>query len=354
VYELPEDGLPVYEGRGRYYDTLSMSNKGLNGSGKLEFLTSTSWSDEFKFYPDTMRTMANKYVNRRQTAPFQGPEITGEKLNMLWRIENDKMFASTTEKPANMYSDQSFFKGTFYMDKKSVEGHGKLNVEKGRFKSNNYVFKADQMHAKVTDFNIEGLVKETYALKADSIKTVVDFPSRTARFEALSSLKPMFFPINQYKSYLNTLEWSIDEEKLAIKGASVHRFGDGKHTLQATPDKRHPRGALFVSTHPLQHELNYISPQTDIDLDNNFIYSHEVKLIEVADATLFPGDGEFTIKPDARYNTLQKAEIEANNDTKYHKFYEVTANISSRIKYSASGYYDYIDKNRKHIRFALM
>jgi len=356
VYQTPENGIPVYEGIGRYYDTITMSNKGLKGSGKLEYLSSTSWSNEFKFYPDTMRTLANRYVNVRQTTPFQGPEISAEKLDMSWQIEKDKMYATTTKDRAKMYADQALFRGTFYMDKKGVEGYGNLSVEKGRFKSNNYQFLADQMKADVTDFKLQGLVAENLALEADSLKTVVDFLSRTARFEALSSLKPMFFPVNQYKAYLSTLEWSIDDEKLALKGNTVHRYKDGDHTILPTPTKRIPRGALFVSTHPLQYELNYITPQTDIDLENNFIHSHDVKLIEVADATIFPGDGEFTIKPDARYNTLQKAEIEANNDTKYHKFYDVTANINSRKKYSASGYYDYIDKNKlaHQIRFDII
>jgi hypothetical protein len=356
IYETPENGVPIYEGIGRYYDTISMSNRGLKGGGKLEFLTSTTWSNEFKFYPDTMRTLANRYENVRQTAPFEGPEISAEKLNMIWKIEANKMFATTTKDRARMYADQGQFKGTFYMDSKGVEGHGHFKVEKGHFKSNNYQFNADQMLADVTDFKLKGLIEETFAMEADSLKTVVDFPSRTARFEALSSLKPMFFPVNQYKSYLNTLEWSIDDEKLALKGTSIHRFKNGDHTLLPSPTKRIPRGALFVSTHPKQYELNYISPKTDIDLENNFIYSHDVKLIEVADATIFPGDGEFTIKPDARYNSLQKAEIEANNDTKYHKFYDVTANIRSAKNYSASGYYDYIDKNKQahQIRFDII
>ena len=352
-----ESGLPAYQGKGRYYDSIAMSNQGLKGDGRLEYLTSTTWSDEFKFYPDTMRTMANRFVNKKQKTPFEAPAIKAEQLNMLWEHHDDNMICMTTQdEDAAMYADQGHLKGTFFVTPSGIDGKGRFDLEKGRFRSENYHFLADQTKADVTDFTIKGLEEDMLAFEADSIKTTVDFPSRTAQFEALSALKPMFFPINKYKAFINTFEWSIDRNTLALKGSSVHRFEDGKHTLQATPDKRHPRGNLFVSTHPLQYELNYVSPQTEMNLDQNIIESHEVKLIEVADATIYPGDGDFTIKPDASYKTLAKAEIEANNDTKYHQFYDATVNITSRKMYSASGYYDYIDKNEtsQQIRFDII
>ncbi|WP_462280860.1 hypothetical protein [Salinivirga cyanobacteriivorans] len=350
-------GLPVYQGKGRYYDSLAMSNEGLKGDGKLEYLTSTSWSDEFKFYPDTMRTLANRFENKKQKAPFESPQISAEQLNVLWEQTEDNMICMTTgDERASMYADQGQLKGTFYVTPAGINGKGHFKLDKGRFRSENYHFLADQTTADVTDFKIEGMEEDLLAFEADSIQTRVDFPSRTASFEALSPLKPMFFPVNKYKAFVNTFEWSIDENALALKGSSVHRFGKGKHILQATPDKRHPRGNLFVSTHPLQYELNYVSPTTEMDLDEHIIASHGVKFIEVADATVYPGDGDFTIKPDAKYKTLANAEIQANNETKYHQFYDATVNITSRKMYSASGYYDYIDKNKtkQQIRFDII
>lgn len=352
-YETPEAGIPIYKGKAQYYSTIKMSNKGLQGDGKLEYLTSTMWSDEMKFYPDTTRMLANRFENIEQIAPFETPEIHGENLNVLWRLDMEKLYATTTTENASMYNSQGELKGTFYLNDKGIEGHGNFLLDRGRFKSNNYHFLSQQLTANVSDFNLKGLDPETFSLKADSIKTVVDFTTRKAKFEALSVLKPMFFPINQYKAYINTFEWGIDDNALALVGNSVHRYENGRHTLQPTSDAKHPMGALFVSTHPLQHELNFVSPKADVNLSNNFIEAHQVRFIEIADATVYPGDGEFTVRPDARYKTLVDAEILANNDTKFHRFYNATVNVQTRKKYSASGYYDYIDKFNKaqKIRF---
>lgn len=355
-YLTPKDGLPVYEGKGHFYDSLAMSNEGLKGDGKLEFLTSTSWSDEFKFYPDTMRTLANRYINQKQENPYQVPKIEAQAVDILWKHKNDNMNTATTDKPAKMYEGQGEFKGDFALTPEGMTGSGHFYVEKGHFKSQEYRFLADQVSANVTDFSIKGMDEEALAFNADSIKTTVDFPSRTARFESLSSLKPMHFPVNEFKAFINTFEWAIDRNAMALKGNSVHRYENGQHTLMATPDKRHPRGNLFVAINPLQHELNYISPKTDVNLNKGLIESHDVQLIEIADATIKPGDGDFTIKPKSKYKTMVDAEIVANNTTKHHEFYEATVNIVNRKQYSASGYYDYIDKNKKphKIRFDII
>ena len=49
------------ETRADYMMLLSMSNKGLIGSGTLKHLTSTTKSEEYKFFPDSMITQASTF-----------------------------------------------------------------------------------------------------------------------------------------------------------------------------------------------------------------------------------------------------------------------------------------------------
>ena len=41
---IPKEGIELYGGKARLFDTINMSNKGLVGSGKLKHLTSTTSS----------------------------------------------------------------------------------------------------------------------------------------------------------------------------------------------------------------------------------------------------------------------------------------------------------------------
>ncbi|MFB0925498.1 MAG: hypothetical protein QMB65_09485 [Vicingaceae bacterium] len=49
VRTTPKDGYPMYAGKGTFNDTIKMSNDGLRGSGDLEYITSTTYSDDFVF-----------------------------------------------------------------------------------------------------------------------------------------------------------------------------------------------------------------------------------------------------------------------------------------------------------------
>ena len=58
---IPPEGVEVYNSRGILYNALNMSNKGLIGSGIMKHLTSTTVSDEFKLYPDSMITQESTF-----------------------------------------------------------------------------------------------------------------------------------------------------------------------------------------------------------------------------------------------------------------------------------------------------
>jgi hypothetical protein len=56
------DGIPVYEGKGTLFADIKLNNNGLRGSGKLNYLTSVTTSNDFKFYPDSMNTQSDEFT----------------------------------------------------------------------------------------------------------------------------------------------------------------------------------------------------------------------------------------------------------------------------------------------------
>jgi hypothetical protein len=52
-YLTPDSGLSVYGGRGSFMQELTLSNKGLQGSGTINYLTSSTVSEDIQFYPDS-------------------------------------------------------------------------------------------------------------------------------------------------------------------------------------------------------------------------------------------------------------------------------------------------------------
>jgi hypothetical protein len=131
------------------------------------------------------------------------------------------------------------------------------------------------------------------------------------------------FPVNQYICYIDEFKWNIDKKDIDV-------VSDGE-------------GSRYVSTHPNQDSLEFRSPLTKFDLNNNLISAKKVNHIDVADAIIYPDSGNVTIRPQAAMDPLKNSKIVANRVTKFHTFYKSDVNVLGKWKYNASGKYDYQD-----------
>jgi len=102
-------------------------------------------------------------------------------------------------------------------------------------------------------------------------------------------------------------------------------------------------GSEFISTRPDQDSLRFFSTSASYDLQKNIIYAEDVKIIRVADAAVFPGDGKLNILQDAQIETLRYAQIIADTANRFHRIYNANVNIFSRHNYVANGDIDYTD-----------
>jgi hypothetical protein len=70
----------------------------------------------------------------------------------------------------------------------------------------------------------------------------------------------------------------------------------------------------------------------------------DVPQIDVADASVYPDSGYVVIRINAEMDPLEHSKILADRFTKLHNFYETTARIRGKYRYTAHGMYDYIDE----------
>ncbi len=90
---IPPEGMEVYGNKGILYNALSMSNKGLIGSGLLKHLTSTTNSDEFKFFPDSMITHASTFNIEKDSAGIF-PVLKSQDVAIKWLTQKDEWMAT--------------------------------------------------------------------------------------------------------------------------------------------------------------------------------------------------------------------------------------------------------------------
>ncbi|MEX2380263.1 MAG: hypothetical protein WD530_05940, partial [Vicingaceae bacterium] len=330
----PPDGFPTYKGKGRFYNDIQLSHEGLRGDGKLEYITSTTYSNDFIFYPDSMLTKAEEYFVDAQEVGTEYPEVKAEQTKMRWLPNKDVIYASTTSSGMQMYDPNANFEGTTAYKPSGMEGNGTYHFERADLSSR--IFKFDYMtfDSDTADFKLKDEASGDLALKTNNVNAHVDFDDRFAQFKSNGEAEPIEFPVNQYLCYMEEFKWFMDDD--------VIEFSSSKST-QVSADVS-LEGSKFISTNPEQDSLLFYSPVASYNSREHIINAEEVLYINAADARIYPDSGKVTILKKAKMEQLQNAQIIANSVTEHHTIYNANSNINGRKDYVASGYVDYTDR----------
>ncbi|MDP1744638.1 MAG: hypothetical protein Q8L90_03615, partial [Bacteroidota bacterium] len=82
ITQSPAAGYPVYGGKGTYNSAIKLSNQGLKGAGTLSYVTSVATSNDFIFYPDSTKAIAQVFDIKEQKTKPEFPKIHGENVKV--------------------------------------------------------------------------------------------------------------------------------------------------------------------------------------------------------------------------------------------------------------------------------
>ncbi len=347
------EGYPVYGGKGMFYDTIMLSNRGLMGNGKITYLNSTAESKEFVFLIDSMNAVCDKYEIKKQTAE-QGaefPAVEGEGVKVHWEPYKDLWDTEQGDSLIQMYGGMATLAGGTSFSPKGLTGRGKFKFGNAQLTSGSYSFEEHEMMADTASFDLvkTGGDNKELAFKTQNIKAYVDFNQKKGMFTSNDELTVVQFPQNKYICYLDRFSWDMVTEEMQL-GTTLASAPDAvkKPGAEAKPESEDLGGAHFISVHPKQDTLNFTAPYSTYDLKKYIIHAEEVDHINVADSRVFPGEkGKVTVLPDAKMETLKEAKILTPLKKEYHNIYDATLDVTGRLSYSGSGKLNYEDRNGK-------
>ncbi len=337
IRKTPAEGYPAYGGKGQYYDEIRLSHNGLRGGGKLDYIVSTTLSKDFIFYPDSMRTKADRYYVEEQKDGIEYPPVTGVRTNMRWLPYKDVLYATTTDTGMAFYDGKSFFDGTTSISPEEYRGDGVYHFERADLGSNQFVFKFNTFDADTADFQLKDPAAGAFALKTKNVNAHVDYKGRFAEFKSNGKTDPIEFPLNQYICFMEEFKWYMDNGSIELTSSSS----------KAVAADVNLEGSKFISINPEQDSLFFYAPVATYDSRRHVIKAKGVIYINSADARVYPDSGDVTIRKKAKMDALLNSEIIANSVTEYHKIYKANTNIFGRKDYTSSGYIDYVDVNNK-------
>lgn len=338
ITQAPAAGYPMYGGKGTYNSAIKLSNQGLRGDGSINYVTSTTKSNDFIFYPDSVNALAQTFDVKEQKIKPEFPQVHGDSVKMHWIPLKDAMLVYNSKiKKFQSYNGQAQFDGHLSLTPKQLFGNGVADFSNAKLDAKLIKFRSNAFDSDTANFHLKALDQAGLdAFGTDNVNAKVDFDKRYGEFKSNGKGSIVKFPVNQYICYMDNFKWFMDENNIEL--------GSSKVANKAASEDLDLSGPQFISVHPKQDSLSFYSPSAKFDLKKYVIAAKEVKYINVADARIYPDKGDVTIDKDAVMRTLNNAKIVANSITKYHSLYNCTVNVFARKSYAGSGYYDYVDE----------
>ncbi len=322
----PENGLAAYGGKGTFTNQISLSNKGLRGKGRIDYLNSVANSDEFLFFPDSTNGLAKDY---EITESGLTPHVLGTNVNLHWEPKNDVLYTtSKKESPFAMYDNVGMrATGTLAHSPSDLRGKGLLEFLNAETRSKDYLFEKRKFSSDELAFQVRANVDSDWGFSMKNANGKVDFDKQKGDFYLNDPADYFSFPANKYICYMDYALWQIPQ-----KAVSVEKTGSQS-------------SSKMVSTLAEQDSLQFVADRTKFFLESSLLESFDVPNIDVADASIFPDTGYVAIEKNAKMRTLNNAAITANRTTKFHEFYGSVVDIQGRKSYTALGDYEYLDKD---------
>ncbi len=340
--QSPPEGFPVYNNRGVFYNEVSLSMLGLQGTGTIHYLNTISQGTDIMFYLDSVDGVMDTFQIIEQKPPqVEFPSVTGNNISQNWRPYQDTMILSTIDKPLLLFDDKMELNGSLVFTPALLIGSGKQKFYTASTKSNHYTYGNNYFNADTLSINITNVSESEIAFDANRYQAEVSFQQGLGNFHSVNDSSTVNLPIIYYTSMPDEFVWNMNENEVILSSNKINQDVDiSILTLRELIDVI-PDGAKYISTHPLQDSLSFYSPEAKYDLVFNTFLAKDVKIIKVADAAVFPSDGIVEIFNRASVSPFSNAIIIADTANKMHQIIQADVNIHSRYSYAAKGLYEY-------------
>lgn len=344
VHQIGENetaSYPVYGDLGRYHNKVFLSSSGFFGEGTLDYQTAVFNSDQFVFYLDSVTAITNQFnmVPREDGTGF--PVASADALRLKWDILKPELTTETIGKPICMYGD-TYFSGKTILTPDGYSADGKLRFGLTEFDSDHFALDARTFVADSANFLLYSADTANIAFTATNYRANVDFDAQKVQYDYLNQNSNLDFPMNQYICSLKEAEWDMATNSLHLHNP-VESFGEyASATTREELLAIHNNASKFISLVPEQDSLQFYSMSADYDMTNYVIHAHDVKIIRVADAAVFPYMHDIDINADSKLEPVN-GDLLADTLNGFHLYKNAVVNIHSRNYYNAQGVWDYVN-----------
>jgi hypothetical protein len=330
-HEAPPAGYDLYKTGARFFNKIRLDKKGLVGTGRIDYLSSTGNSDAYTFYQDSVLASGHYYrIRRDNIGGVTYPEILVENYKMKWLPKSDEMYVRNTKDPFRLYESASL-EGTTVLSKNGVRAAGKFLAEGFEARSRDFSFEESKMSANRAKFFVLSDNPEKPLMQGNDIRLDFDFNTEMGEISPeIAGVAALEFPYAQVNTSISRATWLKKDNKIVM----------------TKPENVDITDSYFYSTNRELDSLAFNATAAEYDIINAVLHVQGIPHIEVADAFIIPARNEIFIGQNSELSELNGATIIIDTLNEYHTLTNASVTIHSRNKFTGSAYYQYVNASK--------
>lgn len=328
-HTIPQEGFELYGGQGKIFNKVQLDKSGLVANGKIDYLTSTSYSDKYVLYLDSVVAEGNQFrIEPGDLNNVSFPDITTENFKMKWLPEEDHMFVYNTLDSFRLYNNSAALNGFVDLTSNGVKGNGTMTTRGFESKSEDFSFSQTNLMAKHSFFKLASDNPEKPLLTGDDIRLEFDFSKDIADISPeIEGMAALNFPYAQIKTSISNAQWNLNEHKVYM-------------TKPADVDISN---SYFYATRKELDSLAFNAEAAVYDIPTSQLTVSGIPYIKVADAMITPENNKVLILENAQIGKLYNTTIVIDTLNGYHRLIDGTIQIHSRKDFSGDATYQFVN-----------
>lgn len=337
-HQIPAEGYNLYGTEAKTYEEIRLSNKGMRGYGQIDFLTTTIYSDDFIYYPDSVTTDGTGGVI--SPGNYKGasyPEAVLGAYDMYWLPRKDSMYLHTVGEPFKFYNSTAELDGYANITTKGVYGGGTMLTRGSRAISEELNFEELEYGARHAQFEVLTDDPEKPAMAGDDIRLDFDLTNNTATIRPERvGVAAISFPYAQMKTSITEAVWDLEDSVVTM----------------IKPENIPIEDSYFFTTREDLDSLAFNAERAEYDINTQELLVQGIPYITVADSKIIPEGNETTILANSVLQEFKNAEIIIDTLNGYHYLDRANIRVISRLKFEGNAFYQQIvDTDTFDIRF---
>ena len=338
--DVPKEGWPIYNGKGKFFGSISMDSKGLRGNGRIEMMGTIINSTDFVFYPDSVNAIGERAFTTKSTQNGNSmASMTVDDYEMKWVVSKDSLALSSYSSPIFLYDSLAKLNGTVVISTtKGMIGKGMLETKGALTISDDIALKANNYIGRQAQFEILSDIQGKPALRSDMVRVDMSITDGKARFNPEEKgFASNEFPYMRYRTSIDDGVWDMN-----------------KRTVTMTmPEGGDLSKSYFYSTKKNQDSLVFNAVKAVYYMDSLKMHISGVPEIRVVDAQVIPAGGNVIIGENALMDTLHNAVVLLDTANHYHRLFEGEIKINSKNNFAGRATYQYVnfEKDTLEIKF---